>query len=198
MALIPWNMTSYETVRSAILERASQGLGYDFDEYYGYQCWDLGANWYGNVGRQFRTKNSFTGAGGADSNVYTTWTYPEAFNYNSTTPFMAISNPNKIKRGDMIIWAEGNQISVNGHNAFADEDYNNNKTTIRSLGQNQIDPSPSVGHIPTVNELPKSGILGAFRYRPWNGDSPSSSNPPLNLTLSHFPWFLIARKLRNR
>lgn len=173
MALIQWDMSSYNTVRAAILLRASQGLGYDYDGHFGYQCWDLGANWYGSVGRQFRTKNSFTGAGGADSYVLTTWTYQPAYQSNSSDPFTAVTNISEIKRGDMIIWGNSSEIAVSGHNAFADEDYNNGKTTIRALGQNQQDSNFETGHIPTLNDLSKNGILGAFRYKPWFGDNPT-------------------------
>lgn len=180
MAAIRWNMTSYDTVRSEILARAAQGLGYDFDGYYGYQCWDLGANLYWNAGRgTFRTKNSFTGAGGIDSYVSTTWTYPQAFQANSEDPFMAITNVNEIKRGDMVIWQAGGTIDASGHNAFADEDYNNGKTEIRALGQNQGKYWGPEGHFATLNNIQKSGILGAFRYKPWNGSGPEPPEPPI-------------------
>lgn len=189
MSAIRWNMSSYNTVRSAILERASQGLGYDFDGYYGYQCWDLGANWYWNGGHStFYTKNSFTNAGGADSYVLTTWTYQSAYNQNSASPFMPITNVNEIKRGDMIVWGAGSAIAISGHNGFADEDYNNGKPTINTLGQNQINSNFETGHIPTLNELSKSGILGAFRYRPWfSGPGPGPGpdpEPPVG-TITH-------------
>lgn len=199
MPLVQWNNTSYDTARADILARAELGLGYDFDGYYGYQCWDLGANWYGQVNRQFRTKNSYTGAGGADSYVLTTWTYPEAYAYNSSDPFEAITDVNNIKRGDMIIWGASGVIAISGHNAFADEDYNNGKGTIRALGQNQTDPNFNTGHIPTLNDIPKTGILGAFRYKPWGGGTPTPDpQPPLGIMKSGFPWVLYARKFRNR
>lgn len=200
MAVIPWNNTSYDTARADILARAAQGLGYDFDGAYGYQCWDLGANWYGQIGRQFRTKNSFTGAGGADSYVLTTWTYPEAYAANSASPYTAVTNVADIKRGDMIIWGAAGEIAISGHNAFADEDYNNGKNTIRALGQNQVDANYVTGHIPTLNEISKTGILGAFRYTPWNGSTPTPPDPqpPLATFKSSFPWVLYARKIRSR
>lgn len=179
MAGISWDMTSYNTVRSAILARAAQGLGYDFDGYYGYQCWDLGANMYWNAGRgTFRTKNSFTGAGGDDSSVYTTWTYQPAFEYNSADPFTAVTNVNEIKRGDMVIW-DSRLGGGTGHNAFADEDYDNGKSTISVLGQNQVNANSTTGHIPTINNFNKAGILGAFRYKPWiDGPGPEPPTPP--------------------
>lgn len=169
MALISWNNTSYNTTRADILARAAQGLGYDYDGYYGYQCWDLGANWYAIIGLSFRTKNSYTGAGGDDSYVYTTWTYQPAFQNNSQPPMIAITDVTLIKRGDMVIWGAEGTIAISGHNGFADEDYNNGKTTLRTLGQNQQDPNFLTGHIPTLNDLPKQGILGAFRYSAWEG-----------------------------
>lgn len=184
MALVPWNNASYDTARADILARAAQGLGYDYDGFYGYQCWDLGANWYGIIGKAFQTKNSYTGAGGEDSWVLTTWTYPQAFANNSSAPMTAITNVNDIKRGDMIIWGAGGSIAISGHNAFADEDYNNGKDTIRALGQNQVDPNFITGHIPTLNDIPKRGILGAFRYTEWNGSGPGPEpQPPFGAVL---------------
>lgn len=176
MAFIAWNNTSYDTARADILARAAQGLGYDFDGYYGYQCWDLGANWYAQIGMSFRTKNSYTGAGGEDSYVSTTWTYQPAFQNNSTDPYEAITDINQIKRGDMIIWAAGT-VADTGHNAFADEDYNNGKSTISVLGQNQGAGSGAAGKPPSINEFPKAGILGAFRYKPWEGTGPTPPTP---------------------
>lgn len=198
MALVPWNNTSYNTARTDILARAAQGLGYDYDSYFGYQCYDLGANWYAIIGKAFRTKNSYTGAGGADSYVLTTWTYPPAFTNNSSSPMVAITDITQIKRGDMIIWGADGEIAVSGHNAFADEDYNNGKSTIRALGQNQVNPNFTTGHIPTLNDISKVGILGAFRYTVW-GESPEPTpSPSLGTIRSSFPWVLYARKLRNK
>lgn len=332
MALVPWNNTSYNTARADILARAGQGLGYDYDGYYGYQCltkghkvlmddgsykdisqlkqgdrlygkievisntvritkvftivsskgeitcsedhlimtskgnfieakniwpgkhrlryfdgkrqgsakvlyitgvtdsniqevyhlfltgnsqyvangfihhncWDLGANWYGIIGKAFQTKSSYTGAGGADSYVLTTWTYPPAFANNSTSPMTAITDLNQIKRGDMLIWGAGGAIAVSGHNAFADEDYNNGKDTIRALGQNQQNANFVSGHIPTLNDIPKRGLLGAFRYTLWEGgpgpeppEPGPTPTPPLGIAKTSFPWVIYANKLRN-
>lgn len=179
MALVFWNNYSYDTARADILARAAQGLGYDYDGYYGYQCWDLGANWYGMAGKAFQTKNSYTGAGGEDSSVFTTWTYQPAFENNSSYPFIAVTDINQIKRGDMIIWNKGRYSwDTTGHNAFADEDYVAGMTTIRVLGQNQQDASATQGHIPTLNNLTTNMILGAFRYIPWNGSGPGPGPDP--------------------
>lgn len=201
MPAIRWDMTSYNTVRAAILARASQGLGYDFDGYYGYQCWDLGANWYWNGGHAtFYTKNSFTQAGGQDSWVYTTWTYQPAYQRNSEDPFTAITNLNDIKRGDMIIWGSGGPIAISGHNAFADEDFNNGKSTIAALGQNQVNANFETGHIPTLNDISKTGILGAFRYKPWNNtpDPEPPSGAILKPKGSNIVILKKALQLRNR
>lgn len=197
MAVIPWNNDSYNTARADILARAASGLGYDFDGYFGYQCWDLGANWYALCGSSFLTANSFTGAGGSDSYVKTCWTYPQAFAHNSADPFMAITNINDIKRGDMIIW--GSTIAISGHNAFADEDYNNGKSTILALGQNQVNPSFEVGHIPTLTELSKTGILGAFRFKGWtNGPGPDPQpSPPSGAVIRPKRGGLIIKRLYN-
>lgn len=203
MSLIAWNMTSYDTVRAEILARAAEGLGYDYDGSYGYQCWDLGANWYGNVGRQFRTENSYTGTGGLASGVCTTWLYTPAYQYNSTSPFTAVSL-NNIKRGDMIIWNRGRYSwDTNGHNGFADEDYIPGMASIRTLGQNQINPSATVGHIPSLTSMSTNLILGAFRYTLWNGQGPGPGpqpGPPAGITMKspETNILILRRGLQNK
>lgn len=185
MAAISWDMSSYDTVRTAILVRAAQGLGYDFDGWYGYQCWDLGANLYWNAGRSiFKTKNSFTGAGGVDSYVQTAVLYQPAKDYNQASPFYFVSDWTQVKRGMMCVWAAGGcngKIGITGHNAFADQDVTSPTQTITCLGQNQTgtEINPPGGHYPTLNSYFNSdGFLGAFAYSPWYGGTPPEPPEP--------------------
>lgn len=208
MAALRWNMDSYNSVRAAILELAAQGLGIDFDGYYGYQCWDVAANWYWNAGREtFKTKNSFTGAGGVDSYVQTAVTYQPAKDYNSALPFQFVANWTDVKRGMMCIWRAGGcngKIGITGHNAFADQDVTSAGATITCLGQNQTgsEIDPPGGHFPTLNNYFNSdGFLGAFAYTPWNGGpgpEPEPPSPGRGITRGDFPWVIYARKLRNQ
>lgn len=185
------DISSYNTFRAAVLSRAAQGLGFDLDGAYGYQCWDLGQLLYSQLGRTFTTAGRL---GQGDSGVYTAWAYPPAKEINSRAPFAAIPIMS-IKRGDMIIWNKGRYSwDSTGHNGYADEDYNPNKNTIMTLGQNQVNASATVGHIPTLNALSTNMILGAFRYTPWQGGGPSPT--PSKPWRSSFPWVLYARKLR--
>lgn len=189
MAAVRWNMESYNAVRAAILAMAAQGQGIDFDGYYGYQCWDLGANLYWNAGRDtFKTKNSFTGDGGVDSYVQTTVLYGPAKTWNEASPFTFISSWANVKRGDMCVWRAGGcngLIGITGHNAFADQDVTGNGD-ITCLGQNQTgsEIDPPGGHYPTLNNYFNSdGFLGAFRYTPWNGGPGPDPEPPSGAVL---------------
>lgn len=141
------------------------------------------------MGKSFQTKNSYTGTGSdEDVAVATTWTYQPAFNNNSASPYMAITDVTQIKRGDMIIWQPYTAgTGSSGHNAFADEDYNNGKSYLSCLGQNQGGNWGPNGHFPTINDIDKYGILGAFRYKPWfdNPDPDPPTPPDPNLPIPH-------------
>lgn len=181
--MIPWDMTSYDTVREIILQRAAALEGYDIDGDGGLFAWDLGANLMMNAGHEtFWTRAMVTGDNGSANQytwVATTWTYEEARNRNAAAPFTAVSNINNIERGDLVIWGVAS-VTATGHCGFADENFANGKTTISTLGQNQTDPDYTYGHVATINNLSKAGIVGAFRYTPWNGGSPvDPPNPPI-------------------
>lgn len=186
------NITSYDTFRADVLAQAAKGLGFDLDGYYGYQCWDLGQLLYSQLGRFFYTESSLTGGTGSSA-VATTWTYAPAKSLNSELPFTAVP-VDQIKRGDMIIWAIGGSMGAFGHNGYADQDYTPGMSSINTLGQNQVDPSETQGHIPTINALGTNGILGAFRYTPWQDVEPS----PTGNIIHKFPWVLYAQRLRAR
>ena len=76
-----------------------------------------------------------------------------------------------VKRGDCIV-IDSSPVSTTGHIAFADEDYAGSNM-MNLLGQNQVNPSPTEGHIPTVTNIDVgSYFLGAFRYKAWIGPEP--------------------------
>lgn len=62
------------------------------------------------------------------------------------------------------------------------------------LGQNQVNPSMTVGHIPTVTTLSISSFLGAFRYKNWIEPTP----PTPTRKTANFKWVLYARRLNNQ
>lgn len=191
MAAVNWNLSSYDTVRAAILALAAQGLGIDFDGFAGYQCWDLAANLYYNAGREtFKTENSFTGTGGTASYVQTAVLYPAALNYNSQNPFQFVQKWSDVKRGMMCVWRAGGcngNVGITGHNAFADEDVTGSGN-ITCLGQNQTGSEivPPGGHYPTLNSYFNSdGFIGAFAYKSWFSDlPPEPGNTPGGATLN--------------
>ena len=189
MSLLPISINTYTAFRTDALTRAGQGLGYDVDEWLGYQCWDLAAELWMNL-------PEFSGSGyypktGPNQYAEECWTVSR--NINAGNSFTLIYNLSDIKRGDVIVIGNS-AISSTGHIAFADEDYNGT-TTMDLLGQNQVNPSPTVGHIPTVTSVDVSNFLGAFRLDSWTpGPTPPT---PTGRTASKFPWVLYARKFRN-
>lgn len=184
MSLISITTSSYDGFRADALARASQGLGYNVDNYYGYQCWDLAAELWQNIGY---------GGGypvtGPNHYARECWTYSR--DTNKGDDFDLIYNIEDLKRGDVIV-IDASAISSTGHIAFCDEDYNGT-TRMNLLGQNQVDPNFTTGHIPTVTNLSISAFLGAFRYHEW-----SQPRPPIGSTKKEFKWVLYARKLRNK
>lgn len=189
MSLLPINISSYNGFRSDALSRAAQGLGYDVDGAYGYQCWDLAAELWMNI-------PEFAGQGlypqtGPNLAAEECWTVSR--NSNAGDSFDLIYNYSDVKRGDCIVIGSS-PISLTGHIAFADEDYNGGNN-MNLLGQNQVDPDFTYGHIPTVTNVAVGQyFLGAFRYKEWGGGP--GPTPSFGVH-THFPWVLLARKLRN-
>ena len=176
---------SYDEFRSAVM-----GRGFDVDGQYGYQCWDLGATLWGNVGGYTYPYLSTGGTGYA----YGIWAVEWARIQNAGDKFDLIYNLADVKRGDMIILNYGRFAGdVSGHNAFADEDYNGTNSMVL-VGQNQVNPSAVYGHITTATTMNVSAFLGAFRYKEWIGPGPE---PTPTRRKSDFPWVLYANRLRN-
>lgn len=185
MALLPISTNTYDAFRADVLARASQGLGYDVDGFYGYQCWDLCAELWQNIG--FSSGYPLTGPNHAAMEC---WTVSREL--NKGTQFTLIYNANELKRGDVIVLGPS-AISSVGHIAFCDENYNGT-TSMNLLGQNQVNPSLEYGHIPTVTNLNISAFLGAFRLLRWQPSPPAPSQKIE--AKKRFPWVLYANKLR--
>lgn len=190
MSLLPISIDSYNNFRTDALNRAAQNLGYDVDGYFGYQCWDLAAELWMNT-PEFQNSGLWPQTG---PNLYAEecWTYSRIA--NAGTSFDLIYNFSDLKRGDIIV-ISGSAISSTGHIAFCDEDYNGTYY-MNLLGQNQVNPSATYGHIPTVTYLNVSAFLGAFRYKAWETTPPTPPTPSSGK--NKFPWVLYANKLRNR
>lgn len=187
MSLINIDITSYDTFRADALYRASQGLGYDVDGYYGYQCWDLAAELWMNT-PEFSNSGLYPHTG-PQHYAAECWTYSK--DVNAGNSFDLIYNVQDLKRGDVIV-IDASSISTTGHIAFCDEDYQGNNY-LYLLGQNQVNPSAVYGHIPTVTRLNISTFLGAFRYKAWQ------TTPPTPVRRKgKFPWVLYARKFREQ
>ena len=185
MSLIIIDTSSYNGFRADALARASQGLGYDVDGYWGYQCWDLAAELWQNIG--YGAGYPITGP-----NHYARECWTNSRDINKGSDFDLIYNIEDLKRGDVIV-IDASSISSTGHIAICDEDYNGT-THMNLLGQNQVNPSASVGHIPTVTNLNISAFLGAFRYHGWR----HYVTPKSKFQDTGFNWALYARKLRNK
>lgn len=186
MALLPIDISSYEDFRNDALDRAAQGLGYDVDGSYGYQCWDLAAELWMNI-PEFSGGILYPQTGPL---LYASECWTVSRDVNAGMSFDLVWHFEDVKRGDCIV-IDSSPISTTGHIAFADQDYSNSNM-MNLLGQNQVNPSPTVGHIPTVTNVDVGTyFLGAFRYKAWE------INPPATKVKRHgFPWFLVQRRLR--
>lgn len=178
MALLPINISSYDDFRTDVLARAGQGLGYDVDGYYGYQCWDLVAELWMNL-PEFANSGLWPHTG-PNQAAMECWTVSKV--ENAGTSFDLIYNLSDVKRGDVVVLGPS-AISSVGHIAFADTDYNGTNY-LNLLGQNQVNPDFNYGHIPTVTNLNVSAFLGAFRCKSWITPTPE----PEKETKQKFPW----------
>ena len=180
MALLPININSYDGFRADALARAAQNLGYDVDGWYGYQCWDLAAELWMNI-PEFQNSGLWPHTG-PNLAAEECWTYSKTANAGNS--FDLIYDINNVRRGDVIVIG-ASPISSVGHIAFADQDYSG-YSYMNLLGQNQVNPSASYGHIPTVTWLQVSTyFLGAFRYRAWVQPTPPT---PTQEKEKKFPW----------
>lgn len=186
MALLPIDITSYDSFRTDALDRAAQDLGYDVDGAYGYQCWDLAAELWMNI-PEFSGGILYPQTGPL---LYASECWTVSRDVNAGMSFDLVWHLEDVKRGDCIV-IDSSPVSTTGHIAFADQDYNNSNM-MNLLGQNQVNPDPVYGHIPTVTNIDVGTyFLGAFRYKAWETTPPAPRRRKKG-----FPWYLVQRRLR--
>lgn len=162
--------TTWEAFRNATM-----GNGYDYDGYYGNQCWDYCQELYYQYGMFLHL--------GPNGYAYEAWTVAKWQNLG--TQFMAVSNLSEVKRGDMLVWSAA-FAQPTGHISFADEDYDGSGY-IWSVGQNQESPSATYGHPVTRNRFHIAPyFLGAFRNKDWW--VPPTPPTPTDWSKRKFPW----------
>ena len=156
-------------------KNATMGNGYDYDGYYGNQCWDYCQELYYQY-------NMFLHLG-PNGYAYEAWTVAKWQNLG--TQFMAISDLSEVKRGDMLVWS-ASFAPPTGHISFADEDYDGSGY-IWSVGQNQESPSATLGHPVTRDRFHIAPyFLGAFRNKDWW--VPPTPPTPTDWSKRKFPW----------
>ena len=117
------------------------------------------------------------------------WTVSRTVNAGSS--FTLITSMSELKRGDVIVLGPS-LISETGHIAFCDEDYNGTNY-MDLLGQNQVNPNPDTGHIPTVTNIDISAFLGAFRLTAWQPTPPPI--PGVTGRVSRLPLLITTSRL---
>lgn len=183
--LVTVDISSYDNFRDAIL-----GNGYDVDGVNGFQCVDLSKLLAGNAGRPFPYWLSQP-----DGYAYEGWTNTYSREYNVADYFTLVYDKADVRRGDLVVL---NNTSSNpyGHIAFADSDWDVNTTTALLLGQNQVNPSATVGHLTTLTNVNVTTFLGAFRFIPWQ--QPVPPTPQKKKKREGFKWVLYVNKLRSK
>lgn len=185
MALVVVDVSSYDAFKAAIL-----GNGYDVDNIAGYQCVDIPKELTGSAGRPSPYWRS-----GPDGLAYEAWTDLDSRNYNVGNLFTPIYNKADIRRGDVVVLDKGRfSGDTTGHVALADSDWNSGTTSAVLLGQNQVNPNPTTGHITTLTSMSVAKFLGGFRFNAWH-----QPVPPTPTRGEHkFPWYLYTRRLNEK
>lgn len=181
MALTPVNITTYEAFKADVL-----GRGFNVDGVYGYQCVDMAKLLAGNAGRPSPYWKS-----GLSGYAREGWTDPDSRAYNQQEYFDLVYNKAYVKKGDLVVL---DQTTSNpyGHIAFADSDWDANTTSAVLLGQNQVDPSATQGHVNTLTNVNVTTFLGAFRFKPWNNVPPT----PTYKKKGNFPFYMYRKNLQ--
>lgn len=176
---------TYDDWRNAIGDNVN---GFNYDNAYGCQCYDLAVEFWWNVG--FPTGYPII----TNSSAKTMWSnrMQNAF-LNGNLMFELIYNATEIKRGDIIVYDSfvGNPY---GHVGFADVDYDDASWTYPELPilsqNNGGTPDGQGGALANIHGYNISYFLGAFRYVGW------ASAPEIRK--SRFPWFIYYRRFRQR
>ena len=160
------NHQSYDAFKQATINS-----GWNVDNAYGNQCWDLCSLCYWQYGNTLYT--------GPQARAKECWTVSKT--RNEQTPFYAVEGKANIKRGDIIV-IDGTSLYPSGHICFADEDYNGTDQ-LRTFGQ-----VPSLHGINGTAQVDTIGIslfLGIFRNEDWY--IPPQPTPSTEKK-KKFPW----------
>ena len=181
MSLVTVDISSYNAFKAAVL-----GNGYDVDGVYGYQCVDMAKLLAGNAGRTSPYWKS-----DPDGYAYEGWTVDSNRQYNAADYFTLVTSKADVRRGDLVVLMSTTSNPY-GHIAFADSNWDASTTSALLLGQNQVDPNPTTGHVNTLTVVNITTFLGAFRFKRWQGFKHYIPER------QKFPWVLYARKLRDK
>lgn len=180
---------SYDEFKTAV-----NGNGYNYDNTYGCQCYDLAVEFWHNVG----FPNGYPHI--TNSSAYTMWNLREEnISYGGVVYFDLVYDLNDVKRGDMLVYA-GSTANPYGHNGWADEDYatwhqdNPTSTEFPILSQNNGGtPVAQGGSTANIHGYDTRLFLGAFRLKAW---TPTPPPPPPSHSHKRFPFFIYAEKRR--
>lgn len=183
-------------------KNATNGNGYNFDNTYGCQCYDLAVEFWWNVG--FPQGYPII----TNSSAYTMWdNRSQNVSYNGVVYFDLVTNLADVKQGDVMVYT-GTSSNPYGHVGFADQDYAtwtpdpSQPYEFPILSENNGGtPDPQGGAYTNVHGYDTRLFLGAFRYRAWH------TTPPTPPTPSHvggipnknkFPFFITANRRREQ
>lgn len=179
---------SYEEFKNATINN-----GYNFDNTYGCQCYDLAVEFWYNVGFPQGYPHI------TNSSAYTMWNLREEnASYNGTTYFDLIYNLADVKKGDVIVYA-GTTSNPYGHVGLADRDYagwNTSDYEFPILSQNNGGtPVSQGGTTVNVHGYDTRLFLGAFRLKAWHTTPAGIAH---KVSKRRFPFVIYANKLRNK
>lgn len=172
--------STYDEFRNAV-----NGVGFDLDNFAGFQCWDGVDLLYqqSDVGQYLYTAHN---VGQGEGTAKSCWLNDTARGLNGSGHFSIITEKTQIKKGDIIVFNtyEGWYGSA-GHIGFADEDYNGTEY-INILSQNfGAGSNPTTGKpFNIARALLGSAFLGVFRYDGWQETPPT----PTEKKKKHFPY----------
>ena len=175
-------------------KNATNGNGYNYDNTYGCQCYDLVVEFWWNVG--FPQGYPII----SSSSAYTMWNNREQNKaYNGVVYFDLIYNLNDVKQGDVLVYA-GTSSNPYGHTGFADEDYatwhanNPSSYEFPILSQNNGGtPDSQGGAYTNVHGYDTRLFLGAFRLKSWHA---TPVGIDVKRTSKRFPFFITANQRR--
>lgn len=167
--------STYDIFRDAV-----NGNWYDWDGFYGAQCWDGVQLLYGQVGQILYT--------GPNSRASECWTVASSRIRNGSGHFSIVEGKTNIKKGDVIVFNRNTGWTHSaGHIGFANEDYNGTNT-ISLLSQNYENPSAVNGSPFSIDDVDLTPFLGIFRFDEWQGTPPTPPTPTEEKRKKEFPW----------